>query len=196
MIKIQPEKEKYYNAIHGINVLAFGRENEARLVENLRKSRDFIPELSLVTLNERDVVGHILFSPIAIKTKEGLPLVQAEPVETAIPCKLNVIRTPSPSMPRKEKFALVGNLFRRSPLSWLLGISASTLEVKWSRKLVKRAFSSNRLDSTLLRALAKPTMPTTFSVPARRLPSCSPPRILGSSGVPRRRYKMPVPFGP
>jgi hypothetical protein len=69
MIKIQSEKEEYYTAIYGMNVLAFGRENEARLVENLRRSPDFIPELSLVAAKDKMIVGHILFSRIAIQTK-------------------------------------------------------------------------------------------------------------------------------
>ena len=71
MIKIQPEKGEYDTAIHEINVLGFGLENEARLVENLRKSPDFIPELSLVAVKDKMVVGHILFSRIAIQTKTG-----------------------------------------------------------------------------------------------------------------------------
>jgi putative acetyltransferase len=71
MIKIQPEKREYDTAIHEINVLAFGLENEARLVENLRKSPDFIPELSLVAVKDKMVVGHILFSRITIQTKIG-----------------------------------------------------------------------------------------------------------------------------
>jgi putative acetyltransferase len=71
MIKIQPEKGEYDTAIHEINVLGFGREDEARLVENLRKSPDFIPELSLVAVKDKRVVGHILFSRIAIQTKTG-----------------------------------------------------------------------------------------------------------------------------
>jgi putative acetyltransferase len=71
MIKIQPEKGEYDTAIHEINVLGFGLENEARLVENLRKSPDFIPELSLVAVKDKRVVGHILFSRITIQTKIG-----------------------------------------------------------------------------------------------------------------------------
>ena len=71
MIKIQPEKGEYDTAIREINVLGFGLEDEARLVENLRKSPDFIPELSLVAVKDKMVVGHILFSRIAIQTKTG-----------------------------------------------------------------------------------------------------------------------------
>jgi len=38
----------------------------------LRESDDFIYELSLVAVKEGRVVGHILFSPIAIETEIGL----------------------------------------------------------------------------------------------------------------------------
>ena len=81
MITIQPEKEEYYTAIHELNVLAFGREDETRLVENLRKSPDFITELSLVAVKDRMIVGHILFSRIAIQTKTGsFPAVSLAPI--------------------------------------------------------------------------------------------------------------------
>lgn len=72
MITVQPEREEDYTAIHEINALAFGQENEARLVENLRKRADFIPELSLVAVKDRRVLGHILFSPIVIQTDKGI----------------------------------------------------------------------------------------------------------------------------
>ena len=68
MIDIIPETEKFYPEIHEINSLAFGQENEARLVENVRKSRSFNPQLSLVAIKEGRVVGHILFSPITISS--------------------------------------------------------------------------------------------------------------------------------
>ena len=45
-------------------------------------------------------------------------------------------------------------------------------------------------DATACRARAaaapKPTMPATFSVPARRFRSCAPPRTSGAIFVPRR----------
>ena len=72
MIAIQSEKREYYSVIHEINLLAFGRENEAELVGTLRKSRDFNPELSLVAIKDRKVIGHILFSPITIQTNKGI----------------------------------------------------------------------------------------------------------------------------
>jgi putative acetyltransferase len=71
MIIIQSEKKEHYNAIYEINVLAFGRKNEARLVEKLRETSNFNPGLSLVALKDGKIVGHILFSPIAIQTNES-----------------------------------------------------------------------------------------------------------------------------
>ncbi len=81
MVLILPEKEQLHSAIHEINVLAFGGENEARLVENLRKSCSFNAQLSLVAVEEGRVVGHILFSPITIESKKGsLPALALAPM--------------------------------------------------------------------------------------------------------------------
>ena len=69
---IRAEREADQAAIRALNVRAFGRENEARLVDGLRASTYFIPELSLVAVDASDVVGHILFSRIDIRTAEGV----------------------------------------------------------------------------------------------------------------------------
>ena len=45
-------------------------------------------------------------------------------------------------------------------------------------------------------AAAAPTIPATFSVPARWPRSCSPPSIYVSGAHPRRAYIIPTPFGP
>jgi putative acetyltransferase len=81
MVTIQPEKEKYHTAIHEINTLAFGQENEAELLERLRMSTSFIAELSLVAVKDERVIGHIVFSPVAIQTKEkALPALALAPM--------------------------------------------------------------------------------------------------------------------
>ena len=71
MTTVRPETANDHAAIREVNALAFGREVEARLVENLRRLPDFIPELSLVAAETGRVVGHILFSPMTIETKDG-----------------------------------------------------------------------------------------------------------------------------
>lgn len=56
--------------IHKIITLAFGRENEAKLVDLLRNSKAFIPQLSLIATTDGKPVGHILFSKISIVGKD------------------------------------------------------------------------------------------------------------------------------
>ena len=71
MITIRPERVEDYAAIREVNLLAFGGEDEPRLVETLRQSAGFIPELSLVAIEGEQVVGHILFSPVVIEAQRG-----------------------------------------------------------------------------------------------------------------------------
>jgi putative acetyltransferase len=67
MLTIRPENDADRVAVFEVNRLAFGQDNEARLVEVLRAAPDHIPELSLVAEMDGRVVGHILFSPIHIR---------------------------------------------------------------------------------------------------------------------------------
>ena len=46
--------------------MAFKQENESFLIETLRKTKNFIAELSLVAEVESKIIGHILFYPIVI----------------------------------------------------------------------------------------------------------------------------------
>jgi putative acetyltransferase len=71
MIIIRPETLEDYIVISEVNRLAFGRENEARLVKNIRQESNFNPKLSLVAIKDKKVLGHILFSPITIQTPKG-----------------------------------------------------------------------------------------------------------------------------
>ncbi|MBN1263013.1 MAG: N-acetyltransferase [Candidatus Pacebacteria bacterium] len=68
MISIRQEKPEDYQSIYSINKFAFDSEVEAKLVNNLRKTKGFIPNLSLVAVKDSRVVGHILFSVIHIQT--------------------------------------------------------------------------------------------------------------------------------
>ena len=65
-LKIRQENIGDFKEIHNLNSLAFGQESEAKLVDLLRESEVFVPELSLVATIDSKIVGHILFTKIKI----------------------------------------------------------------------------------------------------------------------------------
>jgi putative acetyltransferase len=66
---IRAERREDRAAIWQVNQLAFGRDDEARLVDALRE--EGYARLSLVADESGQVVGHILFSRLPIETKDG-----------------------------------------------------------------------------------------------------------------------------
>ena len=68
-IIIRPESTADHDAIRHVNRLAFGQDDEARLVDALRDG-GYI-RVSLVAEMEGQVVGHILFSDLPIITEAG-----------------------------------------------------------------------------------------------------------------------------
>lgn len=65
-ITIREEIKADQEAVFNINEQAFGRKEEALLVDRLRDSTAFIPALSLVAIYENKLIGHILFTRISI----------------------------------------------------------------------------------------------------------------------------------
>ena len=61
---IRPEQPDDRAVIHHVHTVAFGRANEADLVEALRQAGALT--ISLVAVKEDRIVGHIAFSPVQI----------------------------------------------------------------------------------------------------------------------------------
>ncbi|HEY9803742.1 MAG TPA: N-acetyltransferase [Leptolyngbyaceae cyanobacterium] len=79
-MNIRCETPADYLAISQVNNLAFGRENEAKLITEIRNSDFYIPELSLIAEVDNIVVGHILFSYIELVTEEKLQVLSLAPI--------------------------------------------------------------------------------------------------------------------
>jgi putative acetyltransferase len=63
-VEIRQEVPSDYPEIARVHTLAFGRDNEAKLVDRLRDSDRYFPELSLVAETKGMIVGHILLSEV------------------------------------------------------------------------------------------------------------------------------------
>lgn len=63
-LAVRPEQPSDHEAVFRINQRAFGRSDEARLVNALRSQSDAL--ISLVAEAQGRVAGHILFSPVQI----------------------------------------------------------------------------------------------------------------------------------
>jgi predicted N-acetyltransferase YhbS len=70
-VEIREEVVSGFPDVYDLNKASFGQESEPKLVELLRKSNAFIPELSLVATMNNKIVGHILFTKIKIKDDSG-----------------------------------------------------------------------------------------------------------------------------
>jgi putative acetyltransferase len=64
---IRPETAADYVAIRKVNDEAFGRTLEGRLVDAIRESDRFVPELSLVAVSEGQTHGHVISSYVDVE---------------------------------------------------------------------------------------------------------------------------------
>ncbi|MEM9541462.1 MAG: N-acetyltransferase [Cyanobacteria bacterium P01_E01_bin.42] len=77
---IRPETPADYSEIAQVNNLAFGQENEAQLIDRIRRGDRYIPELSLVATISNKIVGHILFSKIDLIGQEKQSILGLAPM--------------------------------------------------------------------------------------------------------------------
>lgn len=72
MYRLRAEIGEDLEGIRKVNDLAFDFGNESKLVDAVRNSDRFVPELSIVAIDEdNNVIGHILLSIIDIITEDG-----------------------------------------------------------------------------------------------------------------------------
>jgi putative acetyltransferase len=64
---IRPETVADRDAIRNVNAEAFGEPIEAKLVDAIRASDRYVPELSLVAVSEGQTVGHVISSYVDVE---------------------------------------------------------------------------------------------------------------------------------
>ena len=82
-ILIRPERPEDHDAVRRITAAAFGREIEARLVDLIRASENYVPELSLVAEEDGAVVGHTMLSYVGLEGEETFRVLALAPVSVA-----------------------------------------------------------------------------------------------------------------
>ena len=80
-IRIRPEAHADREAIRRVNELAFAGPSEADLIDALRGSEAWVPELSLVADDDTGIVGHVLFSLVQLDS--GPQLLSLGPMAVA-----------------------------------------------------------------------------------------------------------------
>jgi putative acetyltransferase len=158
------------SAIRAVNEAAFGRPDEADLVDRLRSGGAMIA--SFVAEREAQVVGHILFSRILLETASA-----------SIPA---VALAPMAVLPAQQRRGVGGQLIRHG-LDWLQGQGERIVTVLGHPRYYPRfGFSSDRA-----RALASP-----FPAGAFMALELVPSALDGVRGVVRYPEAFQIPTSP
>jgi len=82
---IRPERDNDHDAIAAVVAAAFKSDVEARLVELIRASPHYIPELSLVAEQDGAIVGHVMLSYSSLRGDDARewPILQLSPLAVA-----------------------------------------------------------------------------------------------------------------
>ncbi|MEG4342304.1 N-acetyltransferase [Microcoleus sp. A003_D6] len=83
---IRTEKPEDLEAVRNVNIAAFGRENEANLVDRLR---GIASTFSFVAVQSDRIVGHLFFSPVVVEGKcsSNLSILGLAPVAVLPDCQ-------------------------------------------------------------------------------------------------------------
>jgi len=77
-IQIRSETDNDKTAVYDVNAAAFATETEAKLVDALRESAS--EYISQVAVEDQNVVGHIMFTPVTLEPFEDLRLMGLAPM--------------------------------------------------------------------------------------------------------------------
>lgn len=77
-ILLRVERAEDCASVRRVNELAFGRANEADLVEALREKAR--PYISLVATLDGEVIGHIFFSPVSVESADAFTAMGLAPM--------------------------------------------------------------------------------------------------------------------
>lgn len=78
MLEIRAEIAGDAPFVHAVNVSAFPTRDEADLVDVLRDNAD--PVISLVAVQDGRIVGHIMFSPVELRSNRDLKIMGLGPM--------------------------------------------------------------------------------------------------------------------
>ena len=65
-VNIRREQPSDFEAIKTLYIKAFSRDDEAKLIDRLRREKEYLPTLSLVAEYDKSIVGHIMHSSISV----------------------------------------------------------------------------------------------------------------------------------
>ena len=69
-LRIRAETQADHDAIAAVTRAAFGKDVEVQMIEAIRASDGFVPELSLVAADGGPVIGHVLLSYVALEASD------------------------------------------------------------------------------------------------------------------------------
>ncbi len=70
-LDIRAEQPADYPTVFKVHELAFDRPDEGHLIDKIRASDKYIPELSVVAVSDGQILGHVIFSKICIDATAG-----------------------------------------------------------------------------------------------------------------------------
>jgi putative acetyltransferase len=70
-VVIRPESPEDHDAIRRLVAAAFQSEAEAELVDRIRASDEYVPEMALVAEADGEIVGHVMISHAVIRSAHG-----------------------------------------------------------------------------------------------------------------------------